>query len=328
MKKTVLAASLLLCVTASLNVYANDLSAVKESLDKGEVKSATSLFNGLTKQDKLTTEGKVLTGRFLLENEKTEEAYDYFEELTESLPQNVDAHYYLGVSSVIMAQKASIFSKMGYAKDFLASMEKTLELKPNHEGAINYLIGFHLNAPSIAGGDAEQALTYAEKLASFDSIAGAKQIANVYWATEKSQLAYEKIAQAIKANPKSGELYFSRAVAYIKDKKWQQASDDLIQAVAHAKDEANKAQALYQQGKVSAESGLNLELGLDSLQESLAIASESFIPWVHYRMAELYVHQENWQQAKTEVNRIDTSKDEELGKRVKKLKKKLKKQKV
>lgn len=328
MKKTILAASLLLCVTASVGVYANDLTAVKESLDKGEVKHASSLFKGLTKQDKQTVEGKILTGRFLLENDETEDAYDYFEDLTKSLPKNIEAHYFLGVSSVIMAQKASIFSKMGYAKDFLASMEKTLALKPEHEGALNYLIGFHLNAPSIAGGDKEQALAYAESLASFDKVAGVKQIANVYWATEKSDLAYEKIAQAIEANPEIGELYFSRAVAYIKEEKWQQASDDLIKAVAHAKDENEKAQALYQQGKVSAESGLNIELGLDSLKESLPIASESFIPWVHYRLAELYVHQEDWKQAKAQVSSIDVSDDKDLSKRVKKLKKKLKKHKV
>lgn len=199
-----------LALSAAMNItsYA-DTSLVATALENDDVKAAEIAFNGLSLEDKQSIEGQIFSGRIFLQKDKTEEAFDYFEELRDDHTENSDVNYYLGVSAVsavTMAQKASIFSKLGYAEDFLEAMEKTLKLKPNHEDALNTLIGFHLGAPSIAGGDTDKALTYAKQLQSFNKEQGYEQLANVYWQTEKADLAEQTLLEGLKEFPESARV--------------------------------------------------------------------------------------------------------------------------
>ena len=141
-----------------------DVKAVQAALDVDDAVLAQTEFNALSAEEKSDISGRVLKGQLLLVNDEPEDAFDYFEALQEKHEDNVDVNYYLGVSAVIMAQKASIFSKLSYAKDFIKAMERTVVLKPDHQDALNTLIGFHLNAPGIAGGDSDKALVYAKQL--------------------------------------------------------------------------------------------------------------------------------------------------------------------
>ena len=315
-----------LALISSISITSHaDITAVKNALEVEDSKLAEQEFSSLSVTEKNSLEGKVLTGRIMLVNNDTEDAFDYFEELQEQNSSNVDVNYYLGVSAVIMAQKASIFSKLGYAKDFVKAMEKTVELKPDHQDALNTLIGFHLNAPGIAGGDTEQALVFAKQLQQHDAELGYSQIANVYWQTEKPELAEKTLTEAFAKFPESGTLYFSRAMARINDEAWKDARADLVFAVKYAKDDEKKSRALYQQGKVSVKSGDESALGIEALTEALPIADKQYQPWVKYRLAQLYISEKQLAKADDFIAGIDISEDEELEDKVKKLKKELKK---
>lgn len=300
-----------------------DVKAVQQALESKDVVLAQQAFDALSIEEKNELSGQVLKGRLLLAKDKTEDAFDYFEALQEEHDINVDIHYYLGVSAVIMAQKASIFSKLSYAKDFINAMERTIELKPDHQDALTTLIGFHLNAPSIAGGDTEQALIYAKQLKKYDAEQGFSQIANVYWQTEKPALAEETMTEGFTQFPESDALYFTRAMANITAKNWHQARTDLTFAAKYAKDDEIKGQALYQQGKVSVTSGAETVLGIGALIQALPLADKQHQPWVKYRLAQLYLQQKEQTKASETIAQIDISEDEELEGKVKKLKKKL-----
>ena len=123
---------LTLLTSISMASYA-DIQAVQNALEQDNVLLAQQVFNTLTAEEKNAIPGQVLKGRLLLENNDTEDAFDYFETLQEQHESNVDINYYLGVSAVVMVQKASIFSKLSYAKDFIKAMERTVELKPDHQ---------------------------------------------------------------------------------------------------------------------------------------------------------------------------------------------------
>lgn len=315
---------LALVCSVSTASYA-DMKSVQEALESEDVALAEQTLSALSNEEKSSVAGQVLSGRLLLVKDQTEDAFDYFEDLQEQHSNNVDVNYYLGVSAVIMAQKASIFSKLGYAKDFIKAMEKTVELKPDHQDALNTLIGFHLNAPGIAGGDTEQALTYAKQLQQYDAEQGYSQIANVYWQTEKPELAEKTMNEAFTKFPESGILYFSRANVSIQKEAWDSAREDLKLAIKYAKDDERKSRALYQQGKVSAESGEQAVLGIEALTQALPIADKQYQPWVKYRLAQLYMQEKELTKASKLVTQIDVSEDEELEGKVKKLKKKLKK---
>lgn len=302
-----------------------DVKAVQAALDVDDAVLAQTEFNALSEEEKNDISGQVLKGQLLLVNDEPEDAFDYFEALQEKHEDNVDVNYYLGVSAVIMAQKASIFSKLSYAKDFIKAMERTVVLKPDHQDALNTLIGFHLNAPGIAGGDSDKALVYAKQLQQYDAEQGYSQIANVYWQTEKAELAQQTITDGLVKYPESGTLYFARAMASITAETWEQARADLIFAAKYAKDDEKKGEALYQQGKVSVKSGAEAELGIDALTQALPLAGERYLPWVNYRLAQLYLTQKDQIKANEVIAKIDVSEDDDLEDKVKKLKKELKK---
>jgi tetratricopeptide (TPR) repeat protein len=322
MKKKLIAFTIL--ATLSVASYA-DISLVTNALEADDVITAEQAYIKLPSDEKESIQGQILNGRILLKKEESEEAFDYFEELRDAYSENVDVNYYLGVSAVIMAQKASIFSKLGYAEDFLEAMEKTIALQPEHTDALNTLIGFHLAAPGIAGGDTDKALTYANQLKKIDAVQGFEQLANVYWKTEKADLAEQILQQGLKEFPESAPLYFSRATAYINDKAWDKARADLNLAIKYAQNDEDKSNALYQQGKTSAESGEEIELGINALTQALPLADKAYIPWIEYRLAQLYIHSNNYEKAKDSISMIDTNEDDDLKSKVKKLKKKLKK---
>jgi len=317
--------ALVITATVSFSSFAN-FDKVKTALEEDNIKVAESTFNALTESEKNSVTGQVLAGRLLLEKEESEDAFDHFEDLLDGNSENVDVNYYLGVSAVIMAQKASIFSKLGYAEDFLEAMEKTVVLKPDHEDALNTLIGFHLGAPSIAGGDTDKALAYANQLKGFDAEQGYGQLANVYFQTDEIDLAEQTWQKGLEEFPESAQLYATRASAYMKDEAWDKARSDLTFAIKFAKDDEEKSRALYQQGKASAESGKEIDLGIKSLIQAMPIADEQYEDWVKYRLAQLYVHNKELVKAKDTLAKIEnTEEDDDLESKVKKLKKKLKK---
>ncbi|MDO6445184.1 tetratricopeptide repeat protein [Colwellia sp. 1_MG-2023] len=311
-------------MTLSFASYA-DFSVVNDALEAGDPVAAEQVFTQLSKKDKASVQGQVLAGRIMLDNGESEEAFEHFEALRDDHRENVEVNYYLGLSAVIMAQKASIFSKLGYAEVFLEAMEKTIALQPDHIDALNTLIGFHLAAPSIAGGDTEKALTYANQLKKVDAEQGIEQLANVYWQTEKAALAEQTLQKGLEKFPESASLYFTRATSYMKNKAWGKARDDLNLAIKYASNDKDKSRALYQQGKTSAESGEEIELGIRALSQALPLAEKAYKPWIEYRLTQLYIQNKNFTKAKDTLSMINTSEDDDLKSKVKKLKKKLKK---
>ena len=301
---------------------------VEEALDEGNLKVAQLTFNGLTESEKNSLLGQILVGRLLLQKEAGKDAFDHFEDLVDINSENVEVNFYLGVSSLMMLQKASMFSALGYAKDFLSAMEKTIKLKPDHTGAHSYLIAFHLNAPSVAGGDKDKALELANQLKIFDAEQGYGALARVYVATEQTELAQQTLQQGLKEFPKSFTLYFRRAGIYLRDDDWDKARADTASAINHAKNDNEKLGALWQLGKASAKSGKEIDLGIKSLIEAISLLDEQGpdAQWVKYRLAELYIHNGEWDKAKDYLTKIDNQYvDDNLKSQVKKLKKRLKK---
>ena len=301
---------------------------VEEALDEGNLKVAQLTFNELTESEKNSLLGQILVGRLLLQKEAGKDAFDHFEDLVDINSENVEVNFYLGVSSLMMLQKASMFSALGYAKDFLSAMEKTIKLKPDHTGAHSYLIAFHLNAPSVAGGDKDKALELANQLKIFDAEQGYGALARVYVATEQTELAQQTLQQGLTEFPKSFTLYFRRAGIYLRDDDWDKARADTASAINHAKNDNEKLGALWQLGKASAKSGKEIDLGIKSLIEAISLLDEQGpdAQWVKYRLAELYIHNGEWDKAKDYLTKIDNQYvDDNLKSQVKKLKKRLKK---
>jgi tetratricopeptide (TPR) repeat protein len=320
-----LVSSIIVSIAFSLPTMASQ-QVVIESLEKNDVKAAKIAFKSLGEQEKKSLAGQILKGRLMLANEDTEDGFDFFEELAEQQPTNIDVFYYWGMSAVEMAQKASIFSKLGYAEDYLDAMGKVIELNPNHLDALEHLIGFHLGAPSIAGGDTEKAVEYAHRIKALDAEKGYAKLANIYQKIEKEALAVKTMDEGLSQFPQSSQLYFVKALGLIEQEAWLEAHNSLASAIKFASTDEEKEQVLYQQGKTSSKSGLNLEVGIKALEQVITQPNSQYFDWGQYRLAQLYLKNDQASQAKALLAKVDTSEDDDLKKEVKKLKKKVKRQ--
>jgi len=300
--------------------------AINESLKNDDLKAAEVAFALLSEQDKQSLEGQVLKGRLMLANDHTEEGFDFFEDLSEQQPTNIDVFYYWGLSAVEMAQKASIFSKLGYAESYLDSMGKVIELNPEHLDALEHLIGFHLIAPSIAGGDSDKAIEYAKRVKVLDAESGYTNLARIYQKTKERGLANKELTQGLGQFPQSSQLFFVRAQGAIEQEKWLDAHQSLASAIMFSSTNDEKERALYNQGKTSTKSGLELDQGIEALKQVIMDPSSDYFNWGQYRLAQLYVKNGQIEQAKELLVQLDTSKDDDLKKKVKKLKRKIKRQ--
>ena len=316
-------ASIIVSIAIALPTMASQ-QAVNEYLDKNDVKGAEIAFTSLTDLEKQSISGKILTGRLLLAKDETEDAFDFFEELSEQQATNVDVFYYWGMSAVEMAQKASIFSKLGYAESYLEAMGKVIELNPEHLDALEHLIGFHLGAPSIAGGDTDKAVEYAHRIKALDAESGYANLARIYQQTEKEDSANKMLDEGLKQFPQSSQLYFTRAQGLIEQEQWVDAHQNLAKAIKFSSTDDEKELALYQQGKTSTKSGLELEQGIKALEQVITQPNSRYFSWGQYRLAQLYLKNDQASQAKELLAKVDSSEDDDLKKKVKKLKKKVK----
>jgi len=313
----------LLALTMSSSALAN-ISDISVALDNKNIAQAEVLFDNLTKQSRQSVDGQIAHARILMATKEYEDAYDALEVLAEAHQDNTSVQYYFGLSAMKMAQIASIFSKLGYAEDGLKALEKVIALDPKHENALDMLIGFHLAAPSIAGGDKDAALKYAHQLKALDEKSGYVQIARVHQGLEQPEESIKTLTEGIAKYPEHDALYFNRAIMYIGNSAWQEAHGDLAKTIELTEDEQRKAGAMYQLGKVAAESGSFLSEGEQMLTPLLTSEHYEYPNWVKFRLAQVYFHQNALDKAKAIVNDIDWGEDSNLKKRVKKFKKTLK----
>jgi len=319
-------------LSSSFSIFASDNinSEIEAALGEGDVVLAKEVFAKFDQSQKKSLAGQLLTSRILFREDKTEESYEQLEQLSEDNKDNADVYYYFGRSAIVMAQKTSIFTKLSYASDALDAWQHTLSLNPAHIKTLEGLIGFHIGAPSIAGGDIEQALQHAQTLITLDPEKGYANLARVYWKKEQADLAEKAIVDGLAVVPNSGQLYFAQGVAYSNhaeknNELWEKARVALNQALANAKTDKEKQNTLYQLGKVAAKSGEETQAGIDALQQLLTLNSEKYQQWGKYRLAELYLIEKKLAKANEFITLVKYQDDDELEDQVKSLVKKIKK---
>ena len=331
--KRLLIIGLFSCSSFSLLADSNSDTAnndIVKALEEDEIVLAKEMFSRLTEIQKNDLAGKILTSRILFREDKTEESYDILEQLKDDNKDNAEVSYYFGRSAIVMAQKVSIFSKLSYASDALEAWEHTLSLNPSHIEALEGLIGFHIGAPSIAGGDIEQALKYSQTLTTLEPEKGYANLAKVYWHKEQNQLAEKAITDGLAIAPNSAQLYFTQGNAYSRQaendsKLWEKARFSFNKTIENTESDEVKQHALYQLGKVAVNSGEETQLGIEALTQLLAMEGEQYQQWGKYRLAELYLNDKQLIKANEFIALINYQDDDDLEDKVKSLTKKIKK---
>ena len=320
--KTVTATCVMVCL--SLSAFASQKD-VEQALKAGQLAQAVTAYQGLSSAKTADFKGQLLWARILLAQDKTEDAYDLMEELLKQHSNDVDLQFRFGQSAMGMAQKASIFSKLGYAKDGVKAWNKALEIDANHENTLKGLIGFHRFAPGMAGGDIEKALAFAQRLKKINGPKGVISLVGVYQTMEKEDLAQQELNAGIELYPDNSQLFFLRGMDALNNKQWTAAYNALNVAAEKAIDDDDKSNALYQLGKLGVKSGENTTSAITSLTKLMTMSGHRYSQWGNLRLAQLYTMTGDLVNAKSTLSLVDDDDDDDLEDEVKKLKKQLRK---
>lgn len=274
----------------------------------------------------------------------------------EQIEQAVNTHtndYKLQmIFASVMGEQASnsMFKALGYAKKAKLRLENAVALEPDNVFAYFGVLGFHIHAPSIAGGDLEEAEKIASKMLAMD-----EQVGTI----AKIQLKHEKeldIADDLKngIDDYSDSLSFldfaANQYAAIEQTEMAQSvykkiinlpiesvSKEVLSEDKHeqqlelARNFSRILNARYQFAKHAIESGNNLPEAIDSMlffikeipDPKYAKRDLPSLNWAKLRLVELYLINGNAKLAHSTFADIGKEDDKRFKKLYKALKKKV-----
>lgn len=183
---------------------------------------------------------------------------------------------------------ASIFGKLGAARDLRDALKRVLALDPSHQQALQYLAIYYANAPHVAGGDKGRA---AELMARLEQVSKARWYhakALIAKRAGDNALALQFYRDAIREKPNYDQVYVNAAMEL-------DASGRPMDALLVLRDGseivANPGESLYQLARLASITKSNCNVGMSSIQRYFDIpAAVRRIPtaWIIYRRGLLH----------------------------------------
>ena len=253
-------------------------------------------------------------------------------------------------ANVMGAQaSSSIFSAIGYAKKAKKSLETAVTIAPKEPAVYQALMQFHVMAPSIAGGDMEEAKKLVEKIAQLDETEGAFARAS-YLAADDNQAQATNILAELANQPENRiRALYELGNLHINNEQYKEAFEALsslpsaqVPAAEESDEKAwnaystNKFSQLhgsYRIGWLAVKTNQYTESGINALTHYLSEIDATDIDtqqlpsknWANLRLAELFINEGNIPMAQQVIARIEDDSDKRLLKILKQLKKQLKK---
>ena len=286
--KNVLISLLLLAISSNSAAEMTTISDAYALHEKGLSSEAVTLLETIADYPKAQ-----LALAEILEGTDLDEASDWIEKALDSAPQDPAVHFQLGAIRGRQAQNAT-FSALRLARQSKAAFEKAVELDPDNPKYLNGLIQFHLSAPSIAGGDLDEAERLAVVLEEMDPVSGVVAQSSIAAARDEGERALKILETGLTRYGASPILEFRAGMLCQEQERYDEAFKYLDRASQHTTtaDPTTALSALYQVGRTAVISKQNPQQGIDALEQYIAEAptDEELVPkpWAEYRLALLY----------------------------------------
>ncbi|WP_298422323.1 tetratricopeptide repeat protein [uncultured Kordia sp.] len=239
--------------------------------------------------------------------EKWDEAIDNYEKLVEMEDSNANYHYKYGGAMGMKALSVNKFRALGLIGDIKRSFKKAAELDPNHIDTRWALVELYMQLPGIVGGSKRTSMKYANQLENLSKVDGYLAKGYIYEYDDEPELAESYYKKAIEIG---GSLTCYKKLTDLYEKEKQPAKAIANIEEAHKKHQRNALH--YQIGKVAAEYNLELEKG----EKCLYIYIENYtakdgVPksWAYYRLAQIFRHKRNKQEALKWIDKALTEKE-------------------
>lgn len=223
----------------------------------------------------------------LLARNQIEKAYETALRWHEAEPQNARAAYWVGSTAGQMAMRSGMFKAMGLAKESRKGLEQAVALDPKLVDAQYALMQFHLMAPGMMGGDEDEAIAIAERIAALSPVEGHRAKAQLRWSEKDAEGYLRGNQEALALAPAHRD-----ALGVVVSNLLGKSDFDGAKTIIDKAREADPASAAvrYQYVKWVAVSGRETETGLAEIDALIALPrypDRFSLPAAHYRRAQL-----------------------------------------
>lgn len=279
-----------LCLlTYSLFSQAYDLTPLNQQLERQQFRQLHQAVSQLP-ETPTQSELLVLQATAMLALQDDEALEEMMPKILQTFPEHAELLYLASSNQFNLAQSGSIFSAPGRAKKGLAYLQQAVKFAPTHYQYQRALIGFYLNAPSIAGGDEKEAQRLADALLQQDQIQGTLAQANILQKDQKTDQALALIQTQLSNHPADPLLLETKAALLASQKKVAEAFALYQQTLTLYPTAVEKYASLYQLGRLAAVEGQDAAIGTRALQQYLAFYQDSdnpMYPWAVLRLAQI-----------------------------------------
>jgi len=221
-----------------------------------------------------------------LDEDKYIDAIKYGEMAVKINNNNAEAHYWLGQAYGVGAQKAPIYKKFSYARKCKLEWEKAIQYNREHINARKMLISYHLQAPSIIGGNRDMAMELAIEINKLDSLQGHLAFGQIYISQKNYIKAEKEYQKAIGIDPYETDSYYYLNYLYQMQNKYNKAKEILLGMLKIKPDEF---EAYYQLGKTVLLSDEKLDEGITYLEKYIDKEQNAVsLAYAHWRIGEIY----------------------------------------
>jgi len=330
--------------SSAVQTQSTQMEALKQRFNKGEFSHIVDVLEPLNNK----TPGQYNMLISALMNIDLDDAEEAAENYINEHSNNFKA-YHMHANVMGAQASSSIFSALGYAKKAKKSLEKATEIAPDNVEVYQALMQFHMMAPSIAGGDMDEAALLAQKITELDEVDGQFAFARLYLEDDKEKEAKALFASLIENESTQIRARMELGSFYLSDEQFAASYDTLapladiqLAPVPKADTEAwesyqeSKSTLMYgtyRLGQLAVESGNYTDAGISALEGYLQEYASTDIDtenlpspnWAQLRLAELLLNANNIDEAQRVVNSLAAENDERFAKILKKIKKALKK---
>jgi tetratricopeptide (TPR) repeat protein len=247
---------------------------------------AQAAFEKIAAAEPKNAEAAYYLGQLALRRSNQEQAVQWLEKATQLALEKSSYFNALGDAYGLSAQKAGIFSKMGFAKKCLAAYDKAVALDPDNLEARENRVGFYREAPGLVGGGMDKAYAEAAEIQKRDWMRGSSLLISLHVSQKKRPEAYALAEEIRKRDWARGAQILGDL--YVDDKKFTEAFALLDEAEARYPD---KQVLLYQAGRLAALSGQQLDRGEAALKKYLGYTPANGEPGIfaaHWRLGDIY----------------------------------------
>jgi tetratricopeptide (TPR) repeat protein len=213
--------------------------------------------------------------RTSLANQDLDKAIETAEAACKKEPSSSELAVWLGRAYGTKALSASVFTKFGWAKKCKKAFERGVELDPGSVEARMELLGYHMRAPGVVGGDKAIAWQQAEEISKRNAGWGHLARGQLFEQEKKADHAEVEYKAAVRSGPSENRFLLAFSSFLARNQRYKEAAAPWEE---RWKADPSDMVARYQLARLSLLAGTDLDKAVEHLTAYLQVPPKADSP--------------------------------------------------